>query len=78
MHDEEVAVTSRDAHANFLRLMKTLLPTSDSSIRERPDSIDSNILTPDLRSVSESVAAYSADAIMDTFVWAASYSVGIG
>jgi hypothetical protein len=47
VHDEEVAVTSRDAHAKFLRLMKTLLPTPDSSIRERPDSIDSNILTPE-------------------------------
>jgi hypothetical protein len=35
VHDEEVAVTSRDAKAKFLRLMKTLLSTPDSSIRER-------------------------------------------
>ena len=47
MHDEEVAITSRDAHAKFQRLIKKLLPTPDSSIRERPDSIDSNILTPE-------------------------------
>jgi hypothetical protein len=35
MHDEEVAVTSRDANAKFLRLMKMLLSTPESSIRER-------------------------------------------
>ena len=35
MYDEEVAVTSRDANATFLRLMKTLLSTPESSIREQ-------------------------------------------
>jgi hypothetical protein len=35
VHDEEVAVTSFDANAKFLRLVKTLLLTPDSSIRER-------------------------------------------
>jgi hypothetical protein len=35
VHDEEVAVTSRDANAKFLRLMKTLLSTPELLIRQQ-------------------------------------------